>query len=52
MSDPANQYTDCPKCSEGCSFCDYTGEIKDHELKEHIEEQKADIEADRKMENN
>jgi len=47
----------CRKCEEHtepqyCDFCDGTGEIKDYELTDYIEEQKADIEADRIMESN
>ena len=34
-----------------CDFCDGTGEVKDYVLSDYIEEQKADMEIDRKMEN-
>jgi len=42
------QYTE----PQYCDNCHGTGEIKDYELTDYIEEQKADIETDRKMENN
>ena len=47
----------CTECEEHtepqyCDFCEGTGEVKDYQLEEYIEEQKADRETHRYLEEN